>query len=168
MFHPTFGMVNAFLLRFQLIDDYIPWLTQRFLLLNLASVVVSWRTIPLVSVVLLAALNNIPDTLYESAYIDGAGKLGIFSYIKLPLMAPSLVIGFTLATVNSINLFDEIITLSGFAGSTRTVLLEAYVRTFSFLNFGEGSAFIYLVMMLNASICFYCIQRGKRREVQYL
>lgn len=167
VFHPEFGIINKLLLEVGIIETGIQWLTKPYLVLSIASLVVMWRTVPLASMILLAALRAIPNELYESAQMDGCSSVSSFRCITLPILRPTIAIVLTLTSFVGINLFDEIISLTGFAGQTRTILIEAYVRLFTYLNFGEGCAFVTLIMLASALPTYFYI-RYLSSQVEYL
>lgn len=61
-------------------------------------------------------------------------------------MKPFLALGITSTSVTAINVFDEIVALSGYGDLGKNILMESYLTTFSFLNFGKGSAMTYIVL----------------------
>lgn len=158
VFHPAFGIINKLLLETGAVTTGIQWLSVPNLVLLIASLVVMWRTVPLAALIFLAAMRAIPHDIYESAQMDGCSSFSAFRFITLPILQPSIAIALTLTSFVGINLFDEIISLTGFAGQTRTVLIEAYVHLFTYLNFGEGSAFVTLIMLATAIPTFFYIQ----------
>ena len=62
-------------------------------------------------------------------------------------MKPFLAVGITSASVTTINVFDEIVALSGYSDLGKNILMESYLTTFTFPNFGKGSALTYIVML---------------------
>lgn len=166
VFHPQFGIINKLLLELNIVETGIQWLSKPFLVLTIASLVVMWRTVPLASMVFLSALTAIPSDIYESAQMDGCNSVSAFRYITLPMLRPSIAIVLTLTSFVGVNLFDEIVSLTGFSGQTRTLLVEAYIRLFSFLNFGQGSAFVALIMLASAVPTYFYI-RYLNAQVEY-
>ena len=141
-----------------IVDTGIQWLSKPYLVLSISSVVVMWRTVPLAAMIFLSALTSIPSEIYESALMDGCNSVSAFRFITLPLLRPTIAIVLTLTSFTGVNLFDEIVTLTGFSGQTRTLLIEAYIRLFTFLNFGQGSAFITLIMLFLAIPTYFYIR----------
>ena len=86
--------------------------------------------------------------------------------ITLPLMLPFLAIGITSTSVTAINVFDEIIALSGYSDLGKNILVESYMTTFSFLDFGKGSAVTYLVMLFAGILGIFYL-RSLNKEVEY-
>lgn len=132
----------------------------------MVSIVVVWRSVPFTALVCLAGRQSVPESLYEAAKIDGGSSWGIFRQITLPLMLPFIGIGITSASVTAINVFDEIIALSGYSDLGKNVLVESYLTTFSFLDFGKGSAVTYLVMFMAAILGVFYL-RSLNKEVEY-
>ena len=93
-----------------------------------------------------------PRQIYESAVIDGSGTWQTFKHITLPLLVPSFGIVLTSTSINAINVFDEIVSLSGYGDMSKNLMIDAYLRTFSFLDYGVGSALTYIIMILALSL----------------
>ena len=166
VFSSGYGFMNKAVIGLGLADKPIEWLSSRWSLLFIVSMVVTWRSIPFTALVCLAGRQSIPGGLYEAARIDGGSKRTIFQTITLPLMLPFLAIGITSTSVTAINVFDEIIALSGYSDLGKNILVESYMTTFSFLDFGKGSAVTYLVMLFAGILgVFYLISLD--REVEY-
>lgn len=166
VFHSGYGFMNKILIGLGVVDQPVEWLTSRFMLLFVVAVVVAWRSVPFMALVCLAGRQSIPCGLYEAAKIDGAGAVQIFRRITFPLMLPFIGIGVTSTSVTAINVFDEIIALSGYSDMGKNILVESYLTTFTFLDFGKGSAMTYLVMFLAALLGIFYL-RSLNREVEY-
>lgn len=141
-------------------------MSRRFLLLFVIALVVAWRSIPFTAIVCLSGLRAIPQELYEAARIDGAGRMAVFRHITAPLMRPFVGIGVTAASITAINIFDEIVALSGYSDLGKNLLIESYLTTFSFLDFGKGSALTYIIMLISAILGFFYL-RSLGKEVEY-
>ena len=166
VFSSGYGFMNKTVIGLGLADKPIEWLSSRWSLLLIVSLVVTWRSIPFTALVCLAGRQSIPDGLYEAARIDGGNRRTIFRTITLPLMLPFLAIGITSTSVTAINVFDEIIALSGYSDLGKNILVESYMTTFSFLDFGKGSAVTYLVMLFAGILGIFYL-RSLNKEVEY-
>ena len=166
VFSSGYGFMNKAVIGLGLADKPIEWLSSRWSLLFIVSMVVTWRSIPFTALVCLAGRQSIPGGLYEAARIDGGSKRTIFQTITLPLMLPFLAIGITSTSVTAINVFDEIIALSGDSDLGKNILVESYMTTFSFLDFGKGSAVTYLVMLFAGILGIFYL-RSLNKEVEY-
>lgn len=158
IFYPGYGLMNKLLISIGLTDAPISWTAGRLSTLFVVSVIVAWRVIPFCSIIILANLQNIPGPIYEAADIDGSSKFQTFIYITLPLLLPSIPIILIQITMAAINVFDELVALIGYRFEGQTLLIYNYLNTFSFLDFGLGSAITYIIMILSGVIGFFYIK----------
>lgn len=158
IFYPGFGFMNKLLFYFGLINEPIPYTINRFMLMFIIAIIVSWRVIPFCAIIFLSNMQSIPENLYMSSKIDGANKFQIFFKVTLPLLIPSFVIVITNITISAINVFDEVIALSGYSDVGQTLLVYNYVNTFKFLNFGLGSAITYIIMLISGIAGYFYIK----------
>ncbi len=119
-----------------------------------------WKTTPYMSLLLLAGLQTIPDSLYEAAAIDGAGKWKQFMKITLPLLKSSILVALLFRTLDAFRVFDLIYVLTGGgpANSTETISILAYKVMFNQTNFGDGSALSVIVFICVAIISMIYIK----------
>ena len=110
----------------------------------------------------LAALQDIPDSLYESANLDGAGKIRQFWSITLPQLKPATFFTVVMGIIGTFQLFDQSYIFSAGSGgpnnSTLTVALLIYQYAFKNLDFGYASA---LAVMLAAVILLVTLIQRK-------
>ena len=165
IFHPGYGFMNKLLLNLKVVGEPVAWLSSRFLLLTIISIVAAWRMIPFFAITTLAGMKTIPTDLHQAARIDGAGPFLGFRFITLPLTLPFMGIGLTHTLIMAVNVFDEIVALSGFNDIAKNLLVEDYLITFSFLDFGRGSALAYIIMVICGGLGFIYI-RSLNREVK--
>ncbi len=71
-----------------------------------------WKSTPFIAILLLAALQNIPKSVYRAARIDGAGTWQSFRYITLPSLKTAIAIAVILQTIWSLRVFDLIFVLN--------------------------------------------------------
>lgn len=166
VFHSGYGFMNKVLIGLGMVDKPVEWLTSRWMLLVVVAIVVVWRSVPFMALVCLAGGQSIPHGLYEAAKIDGAGTFQIFRRITFPLMLPFIGIGITSTSVTAVNVFDEIVALSGYSDMGKNILVESYLTTFTFLDFGKGSAVTYLVMFVAAILGVFYL-KSLNKEVEY-
>lgn len=167
IFYPGYGFFNKILYNLNLIDEPIQYLSNRYSLMLIIGIVIAWRNIPFCSIVLLSAMRAIPDVVYDAASIDGANKFQMFTRVTLPLLMPALGIILTFTSISAINVFDEVVSISGYSNLGKTILLEDYMITFSFLDFGRGSALTYLIMIV-AGILGMLYIRAMSRKIDYI
>ena len=166
VFYSGYGFLNKLLLNLHLISTPISWLDNRNSLLFIVSIVVSYRLIPFMTLICLAGRQSISGTLIEAAKIDGAGRFMVFKKIITPLMLPFLAVGITQTSISAINVFDEIVALSGYSDMGKSMLIESYLITFNFLEFGKGSAYTYIIMLFAGILGFVYI-KSLNREVEF-
>lgn len=166
VFHSGYGFMNKVLIGLGMVDKPVEWLTSRWMLLVVVAIVVVWRSVPFMALVCLAGRQSISHGLYEAAKIDGAGTFQIFRRITFPLMLPFIGIGITSTSVTAVNVFDEIVALSGYSDMGKNILVESYLTTFTFLDFGKGSAVTYLVMFVAAILGVFYL-KSLNKEVEY-
>jgi multiple sugar transport system permease protein len=92
-----------------------------------------WQGMGLQMVILLAGLQSIPSSLYESARLDGAGPWSRFRHVTLPQLRNSLVFVVVITAIFAFRLFDQvqILTRGGPADTTTTVMYEAVTAAFA-------------------------------------
>ena len=166
VFHSGYGFLNKLLITLGFINEPIEWLSKRIPLLIAVAVVVTWRSIPFMSLVCLSGQKALSKGIYEAAKVDGATNMQIFRKITLPLIRPFIGIGITSTSITAINVFDEIVALSGMSNLGKNIIMESYLTTFSFLDFGKGSAVTYIVLALSGILGIAYI-RTLGKEVSY-
>lgn len=162
IYNPSFGLLNGILFKLGMIDGYQVWFNDRLTGLFLISVVHAWRMMPLTAIILLAARQSVPDTLYEAARLDGASPWRQFREITLPLIAGGLAIALSQSTVFALNLFDEAWILNGNSMDTRPAIVQVYQLAFNNLKFSMGMALSILVMIVSLVISAVYVMRVYR------
>jgi multiple sugar transport system permease protein len=147
IYNPSYGLLNGILQATGLISGPVVFFNNRYLALFLVTIVHVWRMMPLTAVILLAALQSIPQDLYQAARLDGAGAFKCVRLITLPLIASGLAIALSQSTVFAFNLFDEAWILSGASLDTRTVIIQVYMFAFQNMKFSLGMALSLLAML---------------------
>jgi multiple sugar transport system permease protein len=122
------GMVN------QVLGPLAPdpsWLVNSALAMPVIAVFVTWKQLGFFILLYLAALQNVPKELYESAQVDGAGKLASFRNVTVPGVRPATTLVVILATITGANLFTEPYLLTsggGPNGASASPVLVMYQR----------------------------------------
>ncbi|MCE3246943.1 MAG: permease component of ABC-type sugar transporter [Geminicoccaceae bacterium] len=159
------GALNGLLVSLGLLSDYRGWLsdsTSALIALVWADV---WNLVPLAVILLLAALQRIPDELYDAARVDGAGPLQMFRYVTFPWLAQALLIVLILQTMAAIRAFDVIyvLTAGGPGNATTTLTWQTFLTTFESLNFGLGNAYAWTVSIITLSLALFYFRLLFRR-----
>jgi multiple sugar transport system permease protein len=158
MLNGDYGTFNAILLSLGLIHEPIHWLGNGALAFNFVALAHIWNQAPLTSLLLLAGLQSMPESLHRAARIDGAGPMRRFFRITLPWLRPMLLLVMILTSINSIMAFDLFWTMThGGPGSATTVFSwMGYAYAFQFFRFGEGAAILYVLTIVCLILaCFY-------------
>jgi len=166
IFNPAYGGLNALLFKLNIIDNYIIWTNSPFLTINLICLILLWKILPLMSVMVLAALQAIPNELYEAARIDGADSFRCFLHITFPSIMPTMAIVLSISSIVALNVFDEIYVFARFRADTRSLAMEAYMKAFKFLDLGYGSAIAYILLIFGVVFSILYL-RNLYREVQF-
>lgn len=141
------GLLNNFLAFFGL--PTYNWIGDPSVALKSIMLMNIWSTAPFYMVIYLAALQDIPQSLYEAATIDGANRFDQFISITLPLLRPVTFFIVVMGIIGTFQLFDQSYIFSGGSGgpnnSTLTVVLLIYQYAFKSLDMGYAAA---LALML--------------------
>jgi cellobiose transport system permease protein len=118
------------------------------------SVMVIWRWLGYNAIIYLAALQSIPDSLYEAATIDGATKVQQFFSITIPLIRPMILFTVVMSTIGGMQVFVEPLIFSGPNGGpqqqTLTMVLYLYSTAFIRNSFGYASAIAWMLFLIIA------------------
>jgi ABC-type sugar transport system permease subunit len=128
-----------------------------------------WKHLGFYMVILLAALQGIPRSLYDCAEIDGAGVLPRFFRITVPMLTPALFFCTVIGVINSFKVFDLIYALTEGGPGRATNVLAYTIYQQAFLRYQMGYASALAVFLFLVIIIFTLVQfRGQRRWVQYM
>lgn len=146
-----FGGLNS-LLRMMFHMQPVAWLSDP----NIApwSVVVSniWRGTAFSMVVMYAGLKSIDPSLYEAAEVDGASASQRLIYITLPQLRAVILVNMILITIQTVNTFDAIISLTGGGPGRATEVISLYVYNIVFRNYDLAGGSVISVIMLIMSL----------------
>ena len=154
------GLINALLLGAGLISEPQAWLSQTSTAMPALILAQVWNHVPFVAVVMLAALQTVPEELYDSARLEGAGVLQRFRHITLPWLSHALLLVLVTQTMVALRTFDIIYVLTGGGpGSATTVIAWlTYVTTFNLTDLGRGNAYAYLIALVTLGLSLLYIR----------
>lgn len=166
MFHPSLGAINN-LLGIVGIEP-IEWLTSSKVALVSIAITTVWMHIGINFIILLGGIQNIPEEMYESAKIDGAGYFSRLFKITIPLLSPVLFFVLIIAVIGSFQTFGQIdlLTSGGPNNATNLIVYSIYQQAFSYGHFGFASAqaiVLFIVILIVTIIQF----RVGERKVHY-
>lgn len=109
-----------------------------------------WKGLGYNMMIWLAALQGIPEDLYEAAKIDGANRWQQFKNITIPLLSPTTFLLLILSIINSFKVFEQsyVMTKGGPAHATLTMVLYIYSNAFEWLKMGYASAMAYILALI--------------------
>lgn len=142
MFNQHFGVLNDLLAKLGIIKEPIAWLANTKFVLGSVIVAELWRGIPFFAISLLAAMQGLPDDIYEAARVDGSTKFQTFRFITLPMLKNTIVLTTLLRTIWEFNSVDLIYSLTGGGpvGKTTTLSMLIANQAIKTSNYGYGSA----------------------------
>jgi oligogalacturonide transport system permease protein len=146
-----YGLVNLVLAKLGL--EPIAWLADEHFSLWTIVLLFTWQ-FGSAMVIFLAALQNVPVTLYEAAEIDGASKWRQFISITVPLITPVIFFNMIMQMVQAFQEFNGpyAITEGGPLNSTYVLALYIYDQSFRFFNLGYGAALSWVLFTLVAGL----------------
>ncbi len=162
------GIVNDLLVRAGILDAFFPFLSRPATAMPSVILANVWSGVPFFTVMLLAALQSIPDELYEAARVDGASAAQAFRYVTLRLLLPTIVITSLLRTIWLSQYIETIFLMTGGGPADRTTTLPVYtfLTIRAELDFGYASAMaLVLASVLMAVAAVYLVVL-RRLEVE--
>lgn len=149
-FNGEYGVVNDVLMKLGIIKKGIAWLGTPGLSLVVVILAMIWIGIPFFGIMILAALQSIPDEIYEAADMDGCGMFRKFFSLTIPYIKPTVIMTILLRTIWIFNSFDlvVIVTQGGPANYSQTLPSYMYTKAFSGYDFGLAGAFGVLLMVI--------------------
>ena len=112
MLHDQFGVINDMLLRLGLIAAPITWTANPDTALWAVVMVDVWKTTPFMALLILAALQMLPQDIYEAARVDGVHPVRVFFRVTLPLIRPALLVAVIFRALDALRVFDLIYVLT--------------------------------------------------------
>ena len=146
--NPTYGVLNGLLQSLGILSQPKQWLSDTFWTMNVIILADAWKTVPNVTLLLLAGLQPISHDLYEAAEVDGATRWQKITRITLPLLRPVILVAVALRTIGAFRVLDIIYVMTGNGGpadSTKVISFYNYDQAFRFLFFGYGAAISWLI-----------------------
>ena len=153
LLNPSRGPVNAIFRMFG--ADGPRWFSSPTLALPTAAIVAAWAALAFHIITCLAALQDIPQDVYEVAEIEGATFMQKIRYIVLPFLTPTLFMLLTITLINSFRNYTAIVGLTGGGPGTssKVVSLLIYDDAFNFMKFSiasaEGVIFTLFIIIVN-------------------
>ena len=163
------GIVNYLLRTLGFIRQNVDWYGSPHFALTTIVIADVWKTTPFIALLLLAGLQTIPGSLSEASVIDGANAWQRFWFVRLPLLAPTLLIASMFRALDAFRIFDLVYVLTGGgpADSTEVLSTLTYKSLFSALQVGYGSSLSTIMFVTETlfAIVFGLFLIVKMREI---
>jgi multiple sugar transport system permease protein len=145
LYNGDFGLFNYYLLKLHLIDDPLLFLADRNLAMPSVILMSIWSGVGFSMVIYLAALQAIPEELYEAAKVDGASRLARLRNVTIPMLRPTTLFLAVIGIIGSFQVFTQIfvMTSGGPVERTTTVVYFIYTAAFKFYEFGYASTLAF-------------------------
>ena len=127
-----------------------------------------WQYVGYNMLIYTAGLNSVPEELYESAKIDGAGPIAMFFRVTLPLIMPSITTNMFLNVIGCLKCFEYvyIVTSGGPNHATETLATYMYNTAFGQGQYGYGSAISCVLFVVVAIVGIVQTKVLRSREVE--
>lgn len=169
MLAPGVGLVNTILSAVGIVGP--DWLRDPLWARIAIIAYIVWQNLGYAYLIYGAGLENIPESYYEAARIDGATVWNEFRYITLPLLSPTTFFLMITLVIGSFNLFGEVYIITGGTGgpllSTYTLVMYIYQLAFSFFHMGQ-SAVVSWILFLILFVLTWLNFRFSKRWVYYI
>jgi multiple sugar transport system permease protein len=128
----------------------IPWMTEASVAPWTLVIVDSWQWTPFITLIVLAALQGIPEELYEAAVVDGANSFQTFWRITFPILLPISVTVILIRGLEIFKIIDVIVIMTGGGPGSATESLTMYIKdtALQFGNYGYAAAISYVLLVL--------------------
>jgi multiple sugar transport system permease protein len=148
----------------------VPWLVDpKWAMVSLCLVSV-WKSVPFATVVLLAAMQGVPDTVYEAARIDGAGEIRQFISITVPLIRGAVSFVVVISIIHAFQAFDLVYVLTGRNGGPETATyvfgIMLFQHAFGFLEFGYASALAWVIFAILLVLTVLQLRFARRSSLE--
>jgi len=150
LYNGQYGLFNYYLMKGHLIDQPLLWLSDQNLAMPAVVLMTIWSGVGFSMVVYLAGLQAIPESVYESAELDGAGTLRRVWYITIPMLRPTTLFLLVIGIIGSLQTFTQIfvMTSGGPVNKTTTMVYYMYLWAFKYYDMGYASTLAFALFVL--------------------
>jgi multiple sugar transport system permease protein len=167
MFNSEFGVINDLLAKAGLIDSPIPWLADPNTAMLAVTIANVWYGVTFFAIMILAALQSVPDELFEAAALDGAGKARMLFRITIPYIRTTLALTVLLRVIWIFNFPDIIWAMTGGGPANQTHIVTTWmISTTQRGDYGVASALgLIIVAILMVFSAFYLVAIREKKDV---
>jgi len=145
------GIINMFLLKVSIISEPIQWLTDPFWAKIAIIAAITWRWTGYNMIFYLSALQNVDQSIYEAAKMDGASSIQTFFKITIPMLKPIILFTSITSTIGTLQLFDEVMNITQGGPGYATMTISQYIYNLSFKytpDFGYAATVSYAIVIM--------------------
>jgi len=166
MMHPQSGVLNWLLAQVGI--EPLSWLTSPSTAMMSIIVIDTWLFTPLATIILLAGLQSVSGEIVEAARIDGANAWQVIRYVKLPLLAPYLLLVALFRVSDSLKSLEIIYatTKGGPLDATRTLHVMAYEEAYRWSSLGRAMTIVFVLWLICYAISGALLSYWQRQEVK--
>ena len=163
IFGTDVGILNYILRSIGLIQENIEWLTTPGTAMFAIVCANIWIGVPFNMILISTGLTTIPRELYESASIDGAGKVQTFFRITVPLLKPTIESVLILGFIYTFKVFDlvYVMTSGGPVNSTHMLSTYSYRLSFEMFKYSKGAAVANVLLVILMIVGLFYLRATK-------
>ena len=159
--HDQFGVLNAMLMSWGLIDHNIAWTANPDYALWSVVLVDVWKTTPFMALLTLAALQMLPRDCYEAAHVDGIHPVRVFFKVTLPLIWPALMVAVIFRLLDALRVFDLIYVMT--SNSVDTISMSGFVRREivdnNYVGLGSAASTVLFLIIAACTLAYMKVSR---------
>ncbi|WP_426560552.1 carbohydrate ABC transporter permease [Angustibacter sp. McL0619] len=168
MFDTQYGVLNWLLSAAGMNMLGHSWLIQPISFFFVATVVITWQSIPFVAFTLYAGLTQVPEELLEASGLDGASAFQRFRLITYPLLRPVVLLLTMLSVIWDLRVFTQIFALQdagGITAKTSTIGVYIYQVGVAQGRFDTGSAIAVILVVIMLAVSFVYVRQVIQEDV---
>lgn len=170
IYDPNQGLLNSFLNLFRGANNPVLWLGDQKIVIYSIVIAMVWQAIGYYMVMYMASMANVPESLYESASLEGAGKITQFFTITIPLIWSNIrttLTFFVISTINMSFLLVKAMTNGGPDGASNVFLSYMYQEVYTNSSYGYGMAIGVMVFLFSFALAGILNVATKRPDIEF-
>jgi ABC-type sugar transport system permease subunit len=150
IYTPSYGVLNGLLRNLRILSRAVDWLGNVHTAMPALIVAQTWKDVPFMAIMLIAALKTFPDELREAAVIDGASRPYVFFRVTIPYLRVPFLFILILQTINAVKVMETVyvLTRGGPGNATRVIFLYSYEKAFQLFDLGYGCALSFVIFLI--------------------
>lgn len=163
MFNAEYGVINDLLMKAGIIQSPLPWLADPKLAMTAVIVANIWYGVTFFAIMILAALQSVPDEVLEAASLDGAGRVRQLFSIIIPYISVTLLLTVLLRVIWIFNFPDIIYAMTGGGPANQTHIITTWMINYTQQgNYGLASAIGLIVVAFLFVFCAFYLMAMRR------